>query len=260
MGSMRLTKIGFAAVLALAMPAIACAADIHAMITGAMKGAMRDLQPRYEQVSGNRLVISWGPSSGTASDAIPVRLQNGEKPEVLIMVEPFFEKLLQERKFAAAWHAPIARSLIGAGVREGAPKPDVSNVDALRNALLAAKTIGYSEGASGVYVSSQLLAKLGIADQVASRMKKITGELVGNAIARGDVEIGLQQVSELKAVYGVSFAGPLPEAVQNASVIIVAVAQDAKEPQAAQSLADFLSSGDCAASLAESGLQPAAGR
>jgi molybdate transport system substrate-binding protein len=254
------TKITLGIGMALMMSSIAGATDIHVMITGAMAGAMRDLQPRYEQASGNKLILSWGPSSGTTKDAIPMRLQNGETPDVLIMVAPSFEKLVQEGKFVAASRIDIARSLVGVGVREGAPKPDVSSVDALRNALLAAKSIGYSEGASGVYVSSQLLTKLGIAEQVVSRMKKITGELVGDAIARGEVEIGLQQVSELKAVQGVSFVGPLPEAVQNASVISVAVAQNAKEPQAAKSLAEFLSSRDAAASLVKSGLDPITGK
>jgi molybdate transport system substrate-binding protein len=252
------TKIALGMGMALMMSSIAGAADIHAMITGAMKGTMRELQPRYEQGSGNKLIISWGPSSGTAKDAIPMRLQNGETPDVLIMVAPSFEKLVQEDKFVAASRIDIARSLVGVGVREGARKPDVSSVDALRNALLAAKSIGYSEGASGVYVSSQLLANLGIADQVVSRMKKITGELVGDAIARGEVEIGLQQVSELKAVHGVSFAGPLPEAVQYASVITCAVAQNAKEPQAAKSFAEFLSTRDATASFVRSGLDPIA--
>ena len=246
--------------LALTMSNEAGATDLHVMITGALTGAMRDLQPRYEQASGNKLVISWGPSSGTTKDAIPMRLQNGEKPDVLIMVAPSFENLVQDGKFIAASRVDIARSLVGVGVREGAPFPDVSSVDALRSALLAAKSIGYSEGASGVYVSTQLLAKLGVANQVAPRMKKITGELVGDAIARGEVEIGLQQVSELKAVRGVRFVGPLPEAVQNANVISLAIAQSASEPQAAKSFAEFLSSPDATASLAHRGLDPVAGK
>ncbi len=254
------SKVCLALGMALMMSNIASAADIQLMSTGALTGAMRDLQPRYEQETGNKLHISSGPSSGTTKDAIPIRLQNGEMPDVLIMVAQSLEKLVQEGQFVAALRLDIARSLVGVGVRKGAPKPDVSSVDALRNALLAAKSIGYSEGASGVYVSSRLLAKLGIADQVASRMKKITGELVGDAIARGEVEIGLQQVSELKAVNGVSFAGPLPEEVQNASVISLAIAQNAKEPQAARSLAGFLSSHDAAVWLVKSGLEPIAGK
>jgi molybdate transport system substrate-binding protein len=250
--------LGLAMALMVAWPA--GAAEIHVIITGALSGAMRDLQPRYEQTTGNKLIISWGPSSGTTKDAIPVRLQNGEAPDVLIMVAPNLEKLVQDGEFVPAWRTGIARSLVGVGVREGAPLPDVSTVNALRDTLLSAKTVGYSEGASGVYVSSKLLDRLGIADRVSSRLKKITGELVGDAIARGEIEIGLQQVSELKAVKGVSFAGPLPEEVQLASVIAIAVAQNAREPQAAKSLADFLSTPGSAALLQKSGLEPIAGK
>jgi molybdate transport system substrate-binding protein len=249
-------KHGFWLLMTLATSTIGHPAEIHAIITGALTGAMRNLQPAYEKASGNQLIISWGPSSGDTKDAIPQRLKNGETPDVLIMVAPAYEKLVAEGKFVASSRIDIARSPIGVGVREGSPKPDVSTVSALRTALLSAKSIGYSEGASGVYISSQLISKLGISDQISSKMKKITGELVGEAIARGELEIGLQQVSELKAVKGVSFLGPLPEEVQFASVISCAIAQSAREPQAAKSLMDFLSSKETAASFAKSGLDP----
>lgn len=240
-------------------PLPAAAADIHAMITGALTGAMRELQPRYKQASGNTLVISWGPSSGTSKDAIPVRLQNGESPDVLIMISTFLDKLVAEGKFTPASRLDLARSLVGVAVKAGAPAPDVSTPGALRAALLAARSIGYSEGASGVYVSTQLLQKLGIADQVAPEMKKITGELVAEAVARGEVELCLQQVSELKAVAGVTYLGPLPQAVENPAVVVVAIAAKAQEPEAARSFVDFLTSPQGASALNGSGLDPIAG-
>src|ERR1700679_3285206 len=169
-----LIVLGLGATTMMATPA--AATEIRAMITGAMTGAMRDLQPAYEQATGNKLVISWGPSSGSSKDAIPVRLANGETPDVLIMIGPSLDKLVADGKFAAGSKVDLARSLVGVAVKAGAPKPDVSTPEALRDALLAAKSIGYSEGGSGVYVSTQLLGKLGIADEVAPKMKKITGE------------------------------------------------------------------------------------
>jgi molybdate transport system substrate-binding protein len=253
-----LIVLGLGATTMMATPA--AATEIRAMITGAMTGAMRDLQPAYEQATGNKLVISWGPSSGSSKDAIPVRLANGETPDVLIMIGPSLDKLVADGKFAAGSKVDLARSLVGVAVKAGAPKPDASTPEALRDALLAAKSIGYSEGGSGVYVSTQLLGKLGIADEVAPKMKKITGELVGEAVARGEVEICMQQVSELKAVAGVTYLGPLPKAVENVAIFAVAVSAKAKDAAAAKSFVDFLTSREGAAAIEKSGLEPIEGK
>jgi molybdate transport system substrate-binding protein len=235
------------------------AAEIHAFVTGALTGAFRDLAPQFEQMTGNKIIVAWGPSSGTSADAIPVRLQNGERADVLIMVGPGLDKLINDGKFAAASRVEIAESRIGVGVRAGAPKPDVGSVDAVKHTLLAAKSIGYSEGASGVYISTELLKKLGIAEQIAGKARKITGELVGEAVARGEIELALQQISELKTVSGVDFVGPLPEEIQKASPIVAAVALHAKEPDAARAFVTFLSSDEAAPALAKSGLDPRTG-
>jgi molybdate transport system substrate-binding protein len=232
------------------------AAELRVMASGALNGAFREIVPRFEQASGHKVTIAWGPSSGTSPDAIPVRLASGEKPDLLIMVEASFGKVLAEGKFAAAGRKAFARSGIGVGVKSGTAKPDIGSVEQLRQALLNARSIGYSEGASGVYVAAELLKKLDIAGQVLPKARKITGELVGHAIARGDVEIGLQQISELKAVPGVDYVGPLPEAVQKASIMVAAVALNAQEPEAADAFITFLTSADAASILAKSGLDP----
>ncbi|MET4247252.1 substrate-binding domain-containing protein [Bradyrhizobium sp. LA6.7] len=234
------------------------AGEIQAIVSGALTGAFRELTPEYERASGDKVVIAWGPSSGTTRDAIPVRIANGEPVDVLIMVGPALDGLITQGKFRPESRVEIAKSRIGLGVRSGASKPDVGSVDAFKHALLQAKSIGYSEGASGVYISTELLKKLGIADEVASKAKKITGELVGEAVARGEVEIGLQQISELIAVNGVDFVGPLPEEIQKASPIVVAISATAKDPKAARSFVSFLSSAPAALLLAKSGLDAVA--
>jgi molybdate transport system substrate-binding protein len=226
------------------------------MVSGALTAAFRDLIPRFEQASGHKVAIAWGPSSGTSPDAIPVRLDAGEKPDVLIMVNASFDRLVAQGKFLAGERKAFARSLIGIGVKSGLPKPDVGSVEGLRRVLLNARSVGYSEGASGVYVTTELLTRLGIAGEVMPKARKITGEPVGQAIARGEVEIGLQQVSELKAVPGVDYLGPLPAEVQKASVMVAASARDVKEPEAAQAFIAFLTSGEAALILANSGLDP----
>jgi molybdate transport system substrate-binding protein len=233
---------------------VAVAAEIHVMVSGALTGAFRDLVPHYERTTGYKLVIAWGPSSGTSREAIPVRLESGETADVLIMVAPALDKLVAEGKFPSQSRAEIARSRIGVAVRKGASRPDVGSVDALRRTLLEANSIGYSEGASGVYVATELLSRLGIADQVAGKARKITGQLVGEALARGEIEVGLQQISELIAVSGIDYVGALPDEIQKVSVIAAAIARDAREPRGAKALVDFLSSSQAAPALVESGL------
>jgi molybdate transport system substrate-binding protein len=230
------------------------AAELHAMVSGALTGAFRELVPRFERASGHKVVIVWGPSSGASPDAIPVRLDAGEKPDLLIMVESSFDKLAAQGKFLAGQRKAFALSRIGVGVKSGSSKPDVGSVDGLRQTFLNAKSIGYSEGASGVYVATELLVRLGIAGQVMPKARKITGELVGQAVARGDVEIGLQQISELKAVLGVDYVGPLPEAVQKASVMVATVARDTEKSEAAKAFITFLTSAEAAPILKQSGL------
>jgi molybdate transport system substrate-binding protein len=232
------------------------AAELQAMVSGALAGAFRDLVPRFERTSGHRVVIAWGPSSGISPDAIPVRLESGEKPDMLIMVEASFDNLAAQGKFLAGERKAFALSRIGVGVKSGSAKPSVGSVDTLRQTLLNARSVGYSEGASGVYVATELLIRLGIAEEVMPKARKITGELVGHAIARGEVEIGLQQISELKTVPGVDYAGPLPEAVQKASVMVAAIALHAQEPEAAKAFISFLTSADAASILEKSGLDP----
>ena len=254
--------IGFVAALML-VPIVtrvnsARAADLNVIVSGALTGAFRELIPQFEAASGHKVMLAWGPSSGTSKDAIPVRIQNHEPADVLIMVGPALDSLINQGKFSAASRVEVAESRIGVGVRNGAPRPNVSTTAALKHTLLEAKSIGYSEGASGVYISTKLLKILGIEDQISGKARKITGELVGEAIERGDVELGLQQVSELLAISGVDFVGPLPEDVQLASPISAAVASNAREPNAAKAFVDFLSSEKAAATLKKSGLDQVA--
>ena len=243
---------GLAAILLLA--GTARADEIHALVTGALTTSLREIVPAFERATGNKLSISWGPSSGTTHEAIPVRIKNGEQADVIVMIGPALDGLVKQGQFKPAERVDIAQSGIGVGVRMGAPKPDVSSRDALKQLLLNAKSIGYSEGASGVYVSTELLKRLGIADEVAPKLKLVTGELVGKAIARGEVEIGIQQISEIRAVGGVEYVGPLPDDLQKADIISVAVSRDAQAPEAARAFVAFLSSPAAVQAITNSGL------
>ena len=231
-------------------------AEIKVMNSGGFTAAYRDLAPECERATGNKLDTAWGPSMGTTPDAIPVRIKRGEPVDVLIMVGYALGDLIKDGKVVADSRVDLARSGIGMAVRAGAPKPDISSVDAFKRALLEAKSIAYSDSASGVYVSSELFQRLGIADQVVGKSKMIPAEPVGAVVARGEAEIGLQQASELLPVPGIDYVGPLPAELQKITVFSAGVAVGAKEPDAARALISCLASPAAAGAIKKSGLEP----
>jgi molybdate transport system substrate-binding protein len=154
----------------------------------------------------------------------------------------------------------LARSLIGMVVRAGAAKPDIGSVDAFRSALLSAKSIAYSDSGSGTYLSTTLFAKLGVADPVAGKSRKVrgppSGEPVAAVVARGEAEIGFQQVSELIQVPGVTFVGTIPAELQPVIFFAGALTSKARQPEAASALIRFLASPEAAPAISKAGLTP----
>ena len=141
-------------------------------------------------------------------------------------------------------------------MKSGAPKPDISSTDALKRALLAAKTVAYSDSASGVYVSTEMFQKLGIADEMKDKARKIPATPVGEIVALGDAEIGFQQISELKPVHGIDIVGQLPPELQKITVFSAGIASVCKEPEAGKALIKFLASPAAAAVIVNSGMEP----
>jgi molybdate transport system substrate-binding protein len=231
-------------------------AVVTVVSSGGFAAAYRALAPVFERTTGNTLVTSWGPSMGNTPDAVPARIRRGESIDVVIMVGNALGDLIKKGKIIADSRVDLARSSIGVAVRAGAPKPDISSVDALKRTLLAAKSIAYSDSASGVYVSTELFKRLGVADQVAAKSRMIPAEPVGSVVARGEAEIGFQQVSELKPIAGIDLLGPLPPELQKITIFSAAVVAGAREPAAAKALIDFLSSTSAAGAIRESGLEP----
>ncbi len=170
------------------------------------------------------------------------------------------EELIKRGLAQPGSYVLLARSLVGMVVREGAPKPDISTVAALKATLLAAKSIAYSDSGSGTYLSTKLFPQLGIADQLAPKSRKVrgppSGEPVAAVVARGEAEIGFQQVSELIRVRGVTFVGPIPAEVQSGSSFAGALINNAREPEAAKALLRFLGSPDAAPVITNAGLAP----
>ncbi|HEV8211796.1 MAG TPA: substrate-binding domain-containing protein [Vicinamibacterales bacterium] len=239
------------------LTAVAVHADgITVMSSGAMSAALRELMPAFERASGSTLTVVSGGSVAGAADSIPDRLQRGERADVVIMAAAGIDDLAKAGHLVAGSRVDLARSSIGLAVRAGAPKPDIGSVDALRRALLAAKSVAYSASVSGVYISTELFQRLGIAAEMSSKSRKVDGEPVGAVVARGEAELGFQQISELRPVPGVEVVGPLPADVQRVTVFSAAAGARSANPAGGRALITFLSSPAAAAAIAKSGMDP----
>lgn len=249
------------AALLLALTAFAAhAADVTVVTSGAFTAAYKELAPQYEHATHNKLISEFGASMGTTHDAIPMRLERGENVDVVIMASDALDGLMRQGKVKAGSRVDLVRSGIAMAVKAGAPKPDISTVDALKRTLLGAKSIAYSDSASGVYLSTVLFPKLGVAERIKAKSHRIDGTPVGEAVARGAAEIGFQQISELKPVKGIDIVGPLPGAAQKITIFAAGVPASSKQPEAAKALIEWLASPAARTAIEESGLEPASTR
>lgn len=256
--SAHLRTAAFGLVAALALSTAASAAEVRVMISGGLTAAYKVLVPEFERLTGHKVLTAYGPSMGTTANAIPVRLERGEPADVLIMVGYALDDLAKQGKVIPDSRVELVKSPIGVAVKSGAPRPDISNADAVKRMLLAAKTIAYSDSASGVYVSTEMFDKLGIRDEMKDKARKIPATPVGEIVAHGDAEIGFQQISELKPVEGIDIIGPLPDALQKITVFSAGVASVSKEPDAARALIKFLASPQARPEIVKSGMDPIA--
>ena len=249
-----------ASVVAVLMAGTASAADVYVMISAGFFGAYSELAPAFERASGHHLITTRGPSMGDSPESIPARLARGETADVVILDGAMVDELGQRGLVRADSKIELARSMIGMVVRAGAAKPDISTVEAFRSTLLAAKSIAYSDSGSGTYLSTTLFQKLGVADQIASKSRKVrgppSGEPVAAVVARGEAEIGFQQVSELRHVPGVDFVGPIPAELQPGFSFAGAITTRVQQPDAASALLRFLASPEAAAAIQKAGLTP----
>jgi molybdate transport system substrate-binding protein len=234
------------------------------MISAGFYRAYSELAPAFERASGHHLITTRGPSMGNSPEAIPTRLARGEAADVVILDGGAADALARGELVRADSKVTLAHSLVGMVVREGAAKPDISSVEAFRTTLLAARSIAYSDSGSGTYLSTQLFAKLGIADQVLPKSRAVrgppSGEPVAAVVSRGEAEIGFQQVSELMHVAGVDYVGAIPAELQPGFTFAGALTRKAEEVEASAALLRFLGSPEAAPVITKAGLSPAAGR
>lgn len=230
------------AALTLAFTGLAQAADLNVMTSGGFTAAYKILGPQFATQHGDHLNTILGPSMGKASEAIPNRLARGEQADVVIMVGYALDDLIKQGKVLPASRVELADSRIGMVVKAGAPTPDISTVAALKQTLLQARSVGYSDSASGVYVQDQLFKRLGIEAQLKPKAKMIERIPVAGEVAKGEPQLGLQQVSELLPIAGVTYVGKLPEPLQSVTRFAAGIPVGAAHPAEAKALLDYLAS------------------
>ena len=238
----------------------ASAAEVRVMISAGFFGVYAELGPAFEKATGHKLVTTRGPSMGDSPEAIPTRLTRGETADVVILDSGAADELGKKGLVKSESNVNLAQSLIGMVVKEGAAKPDISTVEALKKTLLDAKSVGYSDSGSGTYLSTTLFQKLGIADLILPKARKVrgppSGEPVAAVVARGEVEIGFQQVAELIHVPGVTFVSTIPSDVQPPTFFSGALTTTARETEGGAALIRYLSSPEVAATIKKAGLVP----
>jgi molybdate transport system substrate-binding protein len=234
------------------MAKMAGAAEIQVMSSLAIKEAYLELVPGFESQTKHKVVTSW-----VGMVDILKRIKGGESTDLIIGSAAALEDLVKAGKIVPASRTDLVKSGVGVAVRAGAPRPDIGSGEALKRALLKAKSIAYSSGPSGVYLTG-LFERWGIAEQLKPKITQTPpGVSVGGVVARGDAEIGFQQVSELLPVAGIDYIGPLPPDIQVITVFSGGVHVAAKQPAAAKELMKFLTSASAAPVIRKKGMEPA---
>jgi molybdate transport system substrate-binding protein len=223
--------------------------NIAVMASAAFKEAYLELVPEFERASGHSVSSLWVPSV-----QMMARLKGGEQVDLVILSAAALDELIQAGIIAE--RVDLARSGVGVAVKAGAPKPDISSGEAVKHAVLAAKSIAYSTGPSGIYLAN-LFQRMGIADQIRSKLRQVQGEPAGAVAARGDAEIAFQQVSELLPVPGLELVGPLPPDIQQITVFSAGLHARARSPDAARALIKFLTAPAAAPVIRRKGMEPA---
>jgi molybdate transport system substrate-binding protein len=249
----------FLTLVLLLWPLPAAAEELRVMTSGTFTAALLELAPGFERATGHRVVAATT-TMGVGTQSIPSRLQRREPADVVIVDDEALMQMITDGTVIAGTRTPLARSGIGMAIRAGAPRPDISTVEALRRTLLAAQSIAYSASVSGRYLTTELFQRLGIAEQMLPKSRRIEGERVGAVVARGEAELGFQQTSELLPVPGIDYIGPLPAGVQRVSVFSGGVAVHSGHRAAAEALLRFLASADAAVIVIKTGLDPASRR
>ena len=223
---------------------------IEVWATAALREAYKVLAPQFERDAGHKVIIHW-----ISTVDLMKRLKAGEVTDLVISTAGNIEELTRVGVLKRESWVDLAKSGVGVAVRAGTAKPDISTAEALKQTLLAAKSISYSTGPSGVYMI-QLIERMGITDALKPKVKQVKGEPIGAVVARADADIGFQQISELLPVQGIDIVGPLPAEVQEITVFRAGVHIKARAPDLANTFARYVAAPAAGAVLKQTGLVP----
>jgi molybdate transport system substrate-binding protein len=235
----------------IALSGAASAAEIRVIGSPGFREAYTELLPGFEKTAGHHVTTIWG-----GVNEIAKRVADGEMADIVILPAAQIDELIRRGKLAPETRVDVAKSSIGVAIRTGAPRIDAVSSDGIRKALIAAKSIAYSSGPSGVHMAD-VIRKWGIADQLKAKTRISPPDTpVGVMIARGDVEIGFQQVSELIRIKGIDYLGRLPGDIDEITVFSAAVHRNALAPDAAKVLVKYLTAPEAAPTIRKTGMDP----
>jgi molybdate transport system substrate-binding protein len=248
-------RTSFAAAVAVLMLGVsgerpAQAAEITVRAGMGVVSSVRDLAPVFEKMTGHKVNVVFDPTP-----VMNQKINAGEPADIAAVQPAQVDELIKQGKMVAGTHTNFAQAGVGVAVKTGAPKPDISTVEAFKAAMLAAKSIGYSRGGSGT-IAAHVMEKLGIADQLKARTQFIDGRPVAADVAKGDVEIGLQQINVIIPVEGADYVGPLPKELQDTVKFAGGVLTVSKEPEVAKAFLKFIASPEAAPLIRKSAMEP----
>ena len=232
------------------------ASELKVMSSGDLSAAYRVLSHEFSDQTHIDVETVYGASMGGAPTSIPIRLRRGEPADVVILASEGLEDLIAEGYVVASSRIDLASSLIGMVVRAGSAKPDISTLAAFERTLVEAKSIAYSASASGTYLATVLFPRIGLPDELKAKSLRVVGERVGTVVARGDAEIGFQQVSELLPIEGITYVGTIPDEVQKVTMFSAGITTRATNLDAAEALLEHLSSPESSPVIAKTGMTP----
>jgi molybdate transport system substrate-binding protein len=249
--STRMLRIALLSVATVAFSQAAQAAEIKVIAANALKDGYTELVASFEKATGHKVITTW---AGTVNAT--KRVSDGEVHDLVIIGSGNIDQLIAAGKLAAGSRADFAKTGIGVAVRAGLPKPDVSTSDAVKAAVLAANSVVYSAGPSGAYIS-ELLKKMGIAEQIAAKVKQpSSGAEVAAVLTRGEADFGFAQVSEFLNVAGLIDLGPLPASIQNYTTYAIGLHASASSADAAKDLIKHLKAPEAAPAIRKMGMEP----
>jgi molybdate transport system substrate-binding protein len=237
---------------------VAAAAQLNVLISGGFSSAYEQLLPEFERTSGIKVTTGSGASQGTGPQTIAAQLARGVPANVVILSREGLSELIAANRIAAGTEVDLARVPLGVAVRAGSPKPDVGTVEAFKQLMLKAKTVAVPGSTSGIWLTTDLFPRLGIAEKIkvkaTARGKDATG-----MVAAGDADIAVMPVSEIVHAPGVDFAGSLAPEIQFVQTFSAAVVAGSGEIEASKRLIEFLASARASEAIKKSGMEPVAG-